>query len=483
MQITKNRLLSLRNLTLFILLNSIARKMDTHIYLVGGGLRDLIGLSRWMDIDFAVQARCRDVAADVARLMQGTSFPLGEKYECYRVVVAEKDGRREMDFTPLRGMTIEEDLENRDFTMNAMALSVRALFEDREPEIIDPFCGMDDFRRGVVKLVADEAIDDDPLRMLRGFRLAATHALQIDGRFLSLCEKKGVKLNQVSPERIRTELFKTLASPGATPYLRQMVALDLLQEILPEMRDWQAVDSGDACQYSLFEHSLRTLAHVESILREECHHNIPCEKEVTAHLAQTLEYGIDRSSMLKFAALLHDSGKPGTFRRTGTKVTFYNHDESGASINKAIARRLKIGRAARRVLANITRQHMRILHLSKLESITERAMDRFIRDCGSETPEILLLALADTWATREARTVEHTDVEGVVQRLMERVFNRRDERGRQFLSGRDVMAILGIGQGVEVGQCLEMLREEDLAGRIKNRADAITFLKRYKLPG
>lgn len=476
MLIRKKALFSLRNSNIFINLYSVVKKMNVNVYLVGGGLRDLTEHSRWSDIDFAVENYCEEIAREFAHKSNGTFFSLGAEHKCYRVVVNEKDKIVELDFTPFRGVTIDDDLKKRDFTINAMALSIRALFEKGAPEIIDPFSGVSDFKQGLLKLVSDKAIDEDPLRMLRGFRLSAAYSLTIDDNLLRLSCIKRSLLKQVAPERIRTELFKTLASDSSTSYIKQMLDVNLLQEIIPEINSWILQDGNVDLQLDLLCHSLKTLEYVESILQEGYDLFLPFAEEIKGHLSQQLEYGINRKSMLKLAAFLHDSGKPSTLRAGGEKLSFHGHDEVGAKINSALAKRLKIGKRARLVLSNITKHHLRVLHLSKLEDISRRAMDRFVRDCGDETLEILLLALADTWATRDTRKIEHTDVEGTLLRLLKIYFESKDEEINQFLTGRDVMDLLGIGEGPEVGKYLDQLREEELAGKIDSREDAERFL-------
>ncbi|MBE9504658.1 MAG: HD domain-containing protein, partial [Proteobacteria bacterium] len=475
MLIGKKALFSLRNSNIFINLYSVVKKMNVNVYLVGGGLRDLTEHSRWSDIDFAVENYCEEIAREFAHKSNGTFFSLGAEHKCYRVVVNEKDKIVELDFTPFRGVTIDDDLKKRDFTINAMALSIAALFEEKAPEIIDLFCGVSDFKQGVLRLISDDAIDEDPLRMLRGFRLAAAFSLTIDDKLLNLFGDKRALLKQVSPERIRTELFKTLASDSSTPYIKQMLYVNLLQQIVPEIDSWTCQDEKDDLQLDLLTHSLKTLEYVESILQEEYSLFTAFAAEINDHLSQQLEYGINRRSMLKFAAFLHDSGKPCSLRTEGSKLSFYGHDEEGAKINSDIAKRLKVGKSGRRVLSNITKHHMRVLHLSKVDSITKRAMDRFVRDCGDETLEILLLALADTWATRDERKLEYTDVERTIERLLERYFESKGEEVPQFLTGRDVMDLLGIEEGTEVGKYLDQLREEELAGRVDSREDAEKF--------
>lgn len=459
---------------------TVAKRMDNDIFFVGGGLRDMIAAGKVGDMDFAVKYSVREVADAVADLINGTSFPLGREKGCYRVSLKRGGTLSELDFTAYKGPGIEDDLRKRDFTINAMALSVNGLFEKDAPEILDPFEGRADLSEGRLRLVSDNAIDEDPLRILRGFRLSAAFALDMDEEFLTLASEKRTKLKDVSPERIRTELFKTLDHDGACHFIERMVDLEILQEIVPELSSWDDIDQGDKHRFRLLKHSLKTLRYLESILENEYPIFVSYRDKLGSHLKEEIEYGINRRAMLKFAALLHDSGKPCCLGREGDRVTFYGHDEEGARINRCIAGRLKVGRFGRRVLANITRRHMRVLHLSRVEKVTGRAMDRFVRDCGEETPEVLLLALADAWATRDTRDVEYTDVEMVVGLLMERYLELGEEEVVSFLGGRDVMELLGIGEGPEVGKHLALLREEEMAGRINSVSDAVEFLRRMR---
>ena len=285
----------------------------------------------------------------------------------------------------------------------------------------------------------------------------------------------------VSAERIRAEIFKMFSSGDAFPYLEEMLSSGVLQEVMPEISGWKDIDQGTHHDFNLLDHALRTVRYIDSITSGDCPEVSTHETELHMHLDEMLEAGISRMSMLKFAALLHDSGKPSCLKRENGKVSFHGHEDKGSVINKKIASRLKVGRFAGRVLSNITAQHMRVLHLSKLEKVTPRAMARFIRDCGDETPEVLLLALADSWATRESRDIEHTDVESIVSSLFDLYYETDVVEESSFLKGRDVMRELGIAEGVQVGRYLELVSEAERAGCIGSREDALKFLRSKNL--
>lgn len=465
-----------------LLLKSVylaARDLNREVYLVGGGLRDLMISGKVSDYDFAVKDGTKELAFALARELKGSAFELGRgNKSCFRVALKRNGNQVEIDFSPFKDETIEKDLKKRDFTINAMALSLRELFENDSPEILDPLNGSQDLLSGRLRLISKAAIDEDPLRILRGFRFAATFSMKPDSDFLSLAKANKGRLAAVARERVRTEFFKMLAAENAYMQVNSMAEIAILSEIIPNISSWEEIDQGERHSFALLKHSLKTLEYLETIVEGAYGPLSLYKKQLTSHMEQELEYGIDRKVMLKFASLLHDSGKPSTLKICDEKVTFYGHEEAGAKINRKIAADLKIGRFARSSLINITRQHMRILHLSKLDKISTKASNRFIRDCGAELPEILLLALADTWATRDARDVDYTDVEGAVSLIFDLWLNRPEIPTEPFLNGNEVMDITGSKEGAEVGRYLALLADAEIDGLISSKTEARQYLKK-----
>ena len=449
------------------------------VYLVGGGLRDLMACGSISDYDFAVKEGAKEIAFALAAEIKGSAFELGRGDKgCFRVAIKQNEKLLEIDFSPFKDDTIEKDLKKRDFTINAMALSVRELFEDENPGVLDPLDGRQDMKSGRLRLVSGEAIDEDPLRILRGFRFAAIFSMKPDDDFISLAGEKRGKLVSVARERVRTEFFKMLAAESSYRQVMAMAETGVLSEIIPHISSWEEIDQGERHSFALLEHSLKTLEYVEEILGAADGPFSLYNKQLVSHLEEELEYGINRRAMLKFAALLHDSGKPSTLEIRDEKVTFYNHEEEGAKINGKIAADLRIGRGARNTLLNITRQHMRMLHLSKLDKISTKASNRFIRDCGDELPEILLLALADTWATRDSRDVDYTDVEGAVSFMLRLWVNRPEVPKEPFLNGYEVMEVTGSKEGLEVGRYLALLADAEIDGLVSSKTEARQYLKK-----
>ena len=456
-----------------------AKSLNSEVYLVGGGLRDLLSSGSLSDYDFAVKEGTKEIACAVAKALEGSAFELGHgDKSCFRVAVKKNDNLVEIDFSPFKDDTIEKDLKKRDFTINAMALSLRELFENDSPEILDLLNGRQDLLSGKLRIISNAAIDEDPLRILRGFRFAAIFSMTPDSDFLALAKEKRGTLNGVARERVRTEFFKMLAAKSSYMQVNIMAETDILSEIIPDISSWEEIDQGECHSFALLKHSLKTLEYLETILEGADGPFSLYEKQLASHLGQELEYGIDRKAMLKFASLLHDSGKPSTLKIRCEKVTFYSHEEAGAKINRKIAADLKIGRFARSSLVNITRQHMRILHLSKLEKISTKASNRFIRDCGDELPEILLLALADTWATRDARDVDYTDVEGAVNMMFKLWLDRPETAPKPFLNGNEVMEVTGSKEGAGVGRYLALLADAEIDGLVSSKTEAVNFLKK-----
>jgi len=473
------------------------RERSVEAYLVGGCVRDwLLGRSSH-DIDFAVAGDAVGLARRVADRMGG-AFVLLDQQRCTgRVVTRGEDGQRLfIDFARLQGDDIITDLSKRDFTINAIAGAVA----DAESlsHVIDPYGGRRDLQLGLVRAVSETAFRDDPLRTLRAVRLAAEMEASIDqGTEELLCGAVRLIAN-VSAERIRDELAKILALPGAAQNLRYLDELGLLVVIIPELETLKGVEQSEPHCLDVFEHSLETVRRLEHVVvalkgyegEETAGSELslvplllsPFSRRLSHHLSQPISGDRPRLTVLKFVALLHDVAKPATksFDDEGG-VHFYGHGEEGAEVVGAILRRLRFGGSEVALAKTIVANHMRPCLLAREEVITRRAVYRFFRDTGDAGVDTLLLYLADhlaTWGPNLRMARWRRRVEFVASMLAD--YYERQQKvisPPKLISGYDLMEEFGLEEGPCIGELLEAVREAQVEDEVRTKDEALTLVK------
>lgn len=459
---------------------SISKELGIPIFLVGGAIRNLLLASRLdKDFDFAIEGDVQSTARGFADKVKGSFFSLDPRRGHYRVIIKEDNRSIDIDLSRFRGADIGKDLTERDFTINSMAINIQDLFEKNEIKIIDPLNGLDDIEKRAIRVCSSRVFDDDPLRLLRSVRISAVTNFTLDDKTESLIRQKKGLLIDSSWERIRDELFLMLDAPHASRAIEKLDSLGLLNAILPEANSWKDTDQGEHHEYNLFDHAVKTIEFTEAILSNLSEYFPDHASFLKAHFDEELERNIYRSNLIKFIAFLHDSGKVESKSYDGEKVRFLGHDRVGEEINKTIAKRLKLGHKARRVIANITKNHMRVLNLSKSTKISQRAKSRFFRDMGKDGIDCLLLSLADGLATRTYTDAEQiAPLLAIIQDFLRYYFEDwLKVPEKPLLNGKEVMEFLGILEGKEVGRLLSITREAEIEGLISTKEEAKELLK------
>jgi len=399
---------------------------------VGGAVRDLLLARRPTDLDYAAWDPER-AAREAQGRLGGSLFPLDPGRGHFRLVA----GPLTLDFTPLEG-SLEEDLLRRDYRVNALFWKAGAVFGLRGAE--------EDLGKRVLVPVREENLYQDHLRSLRGVRLAATlgfglppgvrEALRRHARFL-LAHLEALPAR----ERVREELAKLLLSPRAAFGLGLLEKTGLLRVYLPELAPLVGLHQGGVHHLPAWEHTLSVVFHLLWLWPEA-----PLEA--------------------RLAALYHDAGKPLT-RRFDPEVgrfRFLGHAEVGAEMAKAALSWLRFPTEAVERVQALVRRHMDRLPEEK------RALRRFLLKRQDLLPHLVYLMAADRLATRgvEAEAWE------VVGRYREALQEPLPER--PLLSGEEVMALLGLAPGPEVGRALKALLEAQAEGRVGTKEEARAFL-------
>ena len=456
-------------------------------YLVGGLVRDVLLGRETADIDLAVSADALDVAAKVAAALDGRYVLLDRENRIGRVVLADA---WELDFSTFDG-SIEQDLARRDFTCNAMAVNLHQLLKGTtDIRLIDPFKGWDDLRRGVIRAVTEDVFTADAARLLRAVRLAAELGFKIDGPTEALIQRDASLIAAVAGERVREELLRLLAVADSGQSLSHLDKLGLLTIIFPELALTKGVAQPKEHFWDVFEHSLKTVAAVDFLLRqgrweyngEQVLAAVPWPAAVVQHFTEEVSHGSTRRSLLKLAGLLHDIAKPQTKAiEADGKMRFLRHAPDGASIVADMLERLRFSTKEIKLVETEVKHHMRPTQMSQEGMPTRRAIYRYFRDTGDAEIDILYLSLADHLAARGPSLDpdgwrEHTRVVEYV--LVQRFEQESIAHPPKLVDGNDLIDIFGLTPGPELGRILEAVRETQAEGEIKTRQDALDYIRR-----
>jgi poly(A) polymerase len=476
----------------------LAEARGVRVWPVGGVVRDLLLGRPVHDWDFVVDRGALRLARAVADALGGAYYPLDVERDTGRVVLAPEDGTRlDLDFSLVRGDSLEIDLLARDFTINALAA-------DGTGAVVDVTGGLDDLRGGRIRAVSDQTFQDDPLRLLRAVRVEAELGFAIEPQTATWMRRDAPLLVQPSAERVRDEFVRVLALPGAAALLQRLDEFGLLSHVVPELQPLKGVEQSPPHRHEVWRHTLETVDALEGIIAATTGREIESPAladvpavawgdlvrtlgqfagDVAAHLAVEVSGGRDRALVLRLAALLHDVGKAGTQSRgEDGLIHFYNHELVGAQVAAARARELRFSRDEVERVRTIVGAHMRPAHLARADVLTRRAIYRFFRTTSCGGVDVVLLCLADHLATwgpnlREERWARRLEV---AQMLLTHWFERYDETvcPPSLISGDDLMAELGLESGPKVGRLLRALQEAQAAGEVRTRDEALALLRR-----
>ncbi len=453
------------------------------VYLVGGSVRDLlIGKRNINDIDLLLPADSVPVARAFADKIGGSFFFLDEERGIVRVVKHASSGIVQFDFTNFDGPDLHADLGRRDFTANAMAVSLQEFLNERSSAtVVDLFHGQEDLKKRLIRTVKPEVLDEDPLRLLRAVRFAATLGFGLEEETVRQIRERSRLIIIPAAERVRDELFLILAERNAGKYLSMMDSLGLLSPLLPELDPLRGFAPGRYQTHDVLTHSIKTVEYLDSVLDDLPKISPEHAERALAHLEEPLEHLAPRKAVLRLACLLHDMAKPEKFADIDGRVRFHGHDSLGARKAGLLCRRLKLSRESESAVERVIRDHMRLFNLATASGVSNNAMYRYCRDARNALPESLLLAQADARATQEIMPGDKfTDTEKTMASVLDYYYKRfLKAAAKPLINGQDLIH-RGFEPGPRFREILDEIKELQAGGMIKNRQEALEHLKRMK---
>ena len=469
------------------------------VYLVGGAVRDAILDKPRRDFDFVIKGSVRKKAGKIAEILGGDFYPLDEDRQMMRVLWYPDPGEViTLDFSGMQGESIEDDLMNRDFTINSMAvLSIG------NEKVIDPCRGAQDLKDRILRRCRRGSVLDDPVRALRAVRLAVQMDLSIEPDTIKEINQAAGQLERISAERIRDELFRLFDSSNAASAIRILNHFGMLEKILPEISFLGEVKQSSPHTMDVLEHSLACINRLESILNQliktddqNVAPNLTSaesllvlgkfQNQIQTHLEKRITADRTRRALLIFAALYHDIGKPQTQTMSEDgNIHFFRHEIIGAKIAAGRLKSLANSNHEITQVEKIIRNHMRPNLLRKSQVyLTDRAIYRFFQSCGEEGVEVCLFSLADMLAKKPGPPdhEEWTALLEINRKLLDAWYNHREEKiyPQKLIDGQDLMQTLLIEPGPQVGEILAAIGEGQATGKIRNRRDALIFARNWE---
>ncbi|UCS91493.1 CCA tRNA nucleotidyltransferase [Echinicola marina] len=434
-----------------------ADKLGLEAYVVGGFVRDLLLKRPSKDIDFVCVGSGIALAKKVADSFDhhvplsvfknfGTAMIKLEDWEL-EFVGARKESYRQDSRKPIvEDGTLKEDQERRDFTINALAISInQATFG----ELVDPFDGVRDLKRKIIKtpLDPDTTFSDDPLRMMRAVRFATQLKFDIEPDTFDGLLRNASRLEIISGERIVDELNKIILSDTPSYGFKLLFVSKLLHQFFPEMVDLQGVDSvGDKSHKDNFYHTLQVLDNI-------------CE--------------FTDDLWLRWAAIMHDIAKPVT-KRFNKKAgwTFHGHEDKGARMTPKIFRKLKLPMDERmKYVQKLVRLHLRPIALVN-DKVTDSAVRRLVYEAGDDVEDLMNLCRADVTSKNPNRVKRFLANFDKVEQKIQEVEEKDQVRNFQPpVSGEEIMKIFGLPPSKTVGEIKEEIKEAILEGQIENNKE------------
>ena len=473
---------------IFHLIGDCADELGVECYVVGGFVRDIFLERPSKDIDVVVVGSGIEVAKLLKKKIgRKARLSVFKNFGTAQV----KSGTMEVEFVGARREsyshdsrkpivedgTLEDDQNRRDFTINALAI---CLNKERFGELVDPFEGLYDMEDGIIRTPLDPDItfSDDPLRMLRCVRFAAQLNFTIEEETRKALGRNAQRLEIISGERIQDELNKIMMTPTPSRGLYELYDTGLMQQILPELCALDIVETRNGRAHkNNFYHTLEVVDNVSKAPLSS--------PEGDTNVLKTIEApsgAVGGALWLRWAALLHDIGKPRCKRwEPGTGWTFHNHNYVGAKMVPQIFRRLKLPMDAKmKYVQKLVDLHMRPIAIAD-EEVTDSAVRRLLNDAGDDINDLMTLCEADITSKNSQRKQQFLHNFQTVREKLADLQERDYKRLLQpVIDGNEIMEMFHLKPSREVGTLKQTLKDAVLDNRVPNEREPLLQLLHQK---
>ena len=455
----KVNLIQNKNLKIFKIISQVAYDRGQSVYVVGGYVRDLLlGRKSPTDIDFVTESSGIELAQAVAKCINpktkvsvfktyGTAMFRYENLELEFVGARKESYSVDSRNPQVEQGTLEDDQKRRDFTVNAMAISLN---KDNFGELIDPFNGMEDMEQKILRTPLEpvQTYSDDPLRMMRAIRFASTLGFSIEQKSLEAIEKEAKRIEIITVERIMVEFNKIMLSEKPSVGLEIMKKTGLLDIVLPELTVLEGIEEVEGHKHKdNFWHTL----------------------EVVDNISKNTD-----NLWLRWAALLHDVGKAPTKKYVkGTGWTFHGHEFLGSKMVKTIFQRLKLplGKDMKYVQKMVKLSSRPIALIS--DDVSDSALRRMLFDAGEDLEDLFTLCKADITTKNSYKQEKFKKNFEYVAKKIKEVEEKDHVRNFQPpITGEEIMQMFNLKPGREIGILKERVKEAVLEGEIPNEHEA-----------
>jgi putative nucleotidyltransferase with HDIG domain len=441
-------------------------------WLVGGAVRDRIAGIDSGDLDVALDGeRVQQAARALGRGAGGHVFQLSEGFGVWRVVAHDRSWQ--VDLIPLAGASIEDDLAQRDLTINAIAEPVAG-----GPRV-DPFGGTRDLAAATIRMVAPDAFERDPLRVMRLARIACELDFTVEQDTLDAARASAPALSAVAPERVFSEFRRIIAADRVLAGLALMDATGAMLAVLPELADLRGVEQSRFHHLDVHDHTLAVLAGVIEVQRGPRETLGEYADAVRELLAEPFANELTRGQALRLGALFHDAAKPQTRAVSDAgRITFMGHDVAGAELAAQALRRLRASERLTEHVQALVRHHLVLGFLVHRMPLGRRDVYRYLTRSAPVEVDVTLLSIADRLATRgdtaEDAIARHLEL---ARQLLGEALAWSAQPPRPPIRGDELTRELGGIRGPEIGRILEQLQEASFAGEIRGREDALALAR------
>lgn len=481
-------------------------------YYVGGIVRSSLLKRPSSDIDLALPPQdVKPAALALAKKLKAAAFEMDAQYGVWRLVTHQD--KIQIDLTAFQGKDIKADLLRRDFAFNALAYPVSQKPEIRitpqkngtahlvlkrlkRDAILDYSHGLEDVKNKILRITGKNVFQEDPLRMLRAFRCAAELNFSIDKSTLAQLKKDASLITQPAGERVHEELSRLFNTPRAYEHVLQMDQCGLLTALFPALELQRTCAEVYYGSGGVLKHTLLVFRRMEYLLEH-------LDKAFPKY-ARKLAPAQAQKPLYKMAALLHDVAKPATAKMKDGRLRFFYHEQKGAKMAKEILEQLHYSRADMRLICAMIGEHLRPSNLASNDVITDKGAYHFFRDLGEAAVPLLLLCWADytSYITdaqlrrilplstapmmsleqakkkeNVGKTLRHLQV---LSLLLKKFYDQPKKIcPTRLITGRDVMDILSLPPGPEIGEILEAVSLAQVEGHVQDRDSALLFVRTW----